>query len=37
MIPVYVAEMATQKGLRGRGVNGLIAASTVGVALAYWV
>ncbi|KAL9109794.1 MAG: hypothetical protein Q9227_005663 [Pyrenula ochraceoflavens] len=29
--------MATQKELRGRGVNGMIAAATVGVALAYWV
>lgn len=37
MIPVYVAEMATQKELRGRGVNGMIAAASVGVSLAYWV
>lgn len=37
MIPVYVAEMATQKDLRGRGVNGMIAAASAGTALAYWV
>ncbi|KIX08835.1 uncharacterized protein Z518_03492 [Rhinocladiella mackenziei CBS 650.93] len=37
MIPVYVAEMATQKELRGRGVNGMIAAASLGTALAYWV
>jgi hypothetical protein len=37
MIPVYVAEMATKKELRGRGVNGMIAAASVGVSLAYWV
>lgn len=37
MIPVYVAEVATQKDLRGRGVNAMIAAASLGVALAYWV
>lgn len=37
MVPVYVAEMAVDKNLRGRGVNSMIAFATVGTALAYWV
>lgn len=37
MIPVYVAEMATEKDLRGKGVMAMIASATVGTALAYWV
>lgn len=37
MIPVYVAEMATEKDLRGKGVMAMIASATVGTALAYWM
>lgn len=37
MIPVYMAEIATEKKLRGRGVNAMIAAASLGTALAYWV
>ena len=37
MVPVYVAEMAVDEHLRGRGVNAMIAFATVGTALAYWV
>lgn len=37
MIPVYVAEMATVTGKRGQGVNLMICAASIGVALAYWV
>ncbi|KAJ9349920.1 hypothetical protein DTO280E4_8835 [Paecilomyces variotii] len=37
MIPVYVAEMATETRYRGKGVNAMIAAASLGVALAYWI
>lgn len=37
MIPVYVAKMAIDKNLRGRGANTMIAMATVGTMLAYWV
>lgn len=37
MVPVYVAEMATETQFRGRGVNAMIAAASLGTALAYWV
>ena len=37
MIPVYVAEMATDVSKRGSGVNAMIAAASLGTALAYWV
>ena len=37
MVPVYVAEMAVDKSLQGRGVNGMIGAAEIGTALAYWV
>jgi hypothetical protein len=37
MIPVYVAEMATETRHRGRGVNAMIAAASLGVAIAYWM
>jgi Sugar (and other) transporter len=37
MVPVYVAEMAVDKHLRGHGVNSMIAFATVGACLAYWV
>jgi hypothetical protein len=35
MVPVFVAEMAVDKNMRGRGVNSMIAMATVGTALAY--
>lgn len=37
MVPVYVAEMAVDKRMRGRGVNAMIASASLGTALAYWV
>ncbi|MCJ1414246.1 hypothetical protein MMC32_000572 [Xylographa parallela] len=37
MIPIYVAEMAVRTNTRGRGVNAMIAAASLGTALAYWV
>ena len=37
MIPIYVAEMAVAVGKRGQGVNMMIAAASLGTALAYWV
>ena len=37
MIPIYVAEMAVAVNKRGQGVNMMIAAASLGTALAYWV
>jgi hypothetical protein len=37
MVPIYVAEMAVVTNRRGQGVNMMIAAASLGTALAYWV